>query len=49
MNPYIAAAHGLIDEVIHPELSRTKLIAALDMLKSKKVELVKKKHGNIPL
>jgi len=49
MNPYIAAAHGLIDEVIHPELSRAKLISALDMLKSKKVELVKKKHGNIPL
>ncbi len=49
MNPYIAASHGLIDEIILPEDSRSKIIGALDMLKSKKIDVPYKKHGNIPL
>ncbi len=48
-NPYNAAAHGFIDEVIEPALTRKKLIRAFDMLKNKVAELPKKKHGNIPL
>ncbi len=49
MNPYIAAEHGYIDEVILPEETRTKIVSAFRMLKTKKRELPHKKHGNIPL
>ncbi|HTL82514.1 MAG TPA: acyl-CoA carboxylase subunit beta [Bacteroidia bacterium] len=48
-NPYMAAARGYIDEVIIPEDTRTKLIAAFGMLKNKAAKLPRKKHGNIPL
>ncbi len=49
MNPYVAAAHGYVDEVILPEETRRKIVSAFDMLKEKKKALPKKKHGNIPL
>ena len=49
MNPYIAAEHGYVDEVILPEETRTRIIAAFRMLKGKKRNLPGKKHGNIPL
>lgn len=48
-NPYLAAARGYIDEVIKPEDTRQKLIAAFKMLENKVATLPKKKHGNIPL
>ena len=48
-NPYIAAAHGFIDEVIEPKFTRPKLIAALRMLDTKQDSNPPKKHGNIPL
>jgi propionyl-CoA carboxylase beta chain len=48
-NPYIAAAHGFIDEVIHPRETRRKLIAALKNLENKRDKNPSKKHGNIPL
>ncbi|MFM2135180.1 MAG: hypothetical protein RL021_580 [Bacteroidota bacterium] len=48
-NPYKAAAHGYIDEVIRPADTRKKLIAAFEMLRNKVDKLPKKKHGNIPL
>ncbi len=49
MNPYIAAEHGYIDEVILPEETRTKIVRAFHMLQSKSRTLPAKKHGNIPL
>lgn len=49
LNPYVAAARGYVNEVIKPEETRDRMIKALRSLKSKKVELPKKKHGNIPL
>ena len=49
MNPYIAAEHGYIDEVISPEQTREKLAGAFRMLRTKKKGLPEKKHGNIPL
>ena len=49
LNPYVAAARGYVNEVIKPEETRARLLAALKALKGKKVEPVKKKHGNIPL
>lgn len=49
MNPYAAAARGYVDEVIHPADTRKKLKAALELLKGKRADAPKKKHGNIPL
>ena len=48
-NPYVAAARGFIDEVIHPRQTRSKLIAALASLETKRDKNPPKKHGNIPL
>ncbi len=48
-NPYVAASHGMVDDVIDPRETRLKLIQALDMLRNKKVSRPEKKHGNIPL
>jgi propionyl-CoA carboxylase beta chain len=48
-NPYVAAARGFIDEVIHPRETRRKLITALKNLEKKRDKNPPKKHGNIPL
>lgn len=48
-NPYKAAEHGYIDEVIRPAETRKKLISAFNMLQNKVAILPRKKHGNIPL
>ena len=48
-HPYIAAARGYIDDVIDPRNTRRRLISALDMLRNKRDENPRKKHGNIPL
>lgn len=49
MNPYIAAARGIVDEVIRPEETRAKVAFALRMLRSKTRKAAEKRHGNIPL
>lgn len=46
-NLYLAAARGYITEVIKPEETRSRLIAALEALKGKNIS--KTRHGNIPL
>ena len=48
-NPYIAAAQGMVDDVIEPRETRIKLIQALEILREKKEERPAKKHGNMPL
>ncbi|MGI9604249.1 MAG: acyl-CoA carboxylase subunit beta [Acidimicrobiales bacterium] len=48
-NPYIAAERGYVDDVIDPADTRPKLIAGLELLRSKREELPKRKHGNVPL
>ena len=48
-NPYAAAERGYIDDVIDPAETRIKLIAGLSMLQSKREELPRRKHGNMPL
>lgn len=48
-NPYRAAELGFIDEVIRPEETRPRVIAAFDMLEGKRQTNPPKKHGNIPL
>lgn len=48
-NPYVAASHGYLDDVIDPADTRAKIILALNMLQNKRDSLPAKKHGNIPL
>jgi propionyl-CoA carboxylase beta chain len=48
-NPYIAAAHGYVDDVIAPSETRPRLISALRMLADKRDTNPRRKHGNIPL
>jgi acetyl-CoA carboxylase carboxyltransferase component len=48
-NPYIAAERGYVDDVIDPADTRKVLIRGLTMLKSKREDLPKRKHGNVPL
>ena len=48
-NPYEAAERGYIDDVIDPAITRPMLIKGLAMLRTKREELPKRKHGNVPL
>ncbi len=48
-NPYIAAEHGYIDDVIYPHETRERLINGLSMLRNKVLTNPRKKHGNLPL
>ncbi|HNP71122.1 MAG TPA: acyl-CoA carboxylase subunit beta [Kouleothrix sp.] len=48
-NPYVAAARGLIDDVIEPRDSRRILIRALELTLSKRERHVPKKHGISPM
>ncbi|MGH3577267.1 MAG: acyl-CoA carboxylase subunit beta, partial [Mycobacterium sp.] len=48
-NPYVAAERGYVDDVIDPADTRHVLVRSLDMLRSKREELPKRKHGNMPL
>ena len=48
-NPYKAAELGYVDEVIVPEETRPRLCRALQMLRTKRADVPRRKHGNIPL
>jgi len=48
-NPYAAAERGYVDDVIDPAETRRKVIAGLNMLMTKREELPRRKHGNMPL
>lgn len=48
-NPYEAARHGFIDDVIEPRNTRFRVVRALQTLMSKKDLNPPKKHSNIPL
>ncbi|MEU9717063.1 acyl-CoA carboxylase subunit beta [Streptomyces sp. NPDC047976] len=48
MHPYYAAERGLVDDVIDPAETRSRLIGALAMLRGKQVTLPSRKHGNQP-
>ena len=49
MNPYVAASTGILDDVIDPSETRSKIITGLNMLANKRDTLPPKKHGTIPL
>lgn len=48
-NPYAAAERGYVDDVIDPVDTRRKVVAGFRMLRTKREELPKRKHGNVPL
>ncbi|OGL05584.1 MAG: methylmalonyl-CoA carboxyltransferase [Candidatus Rokubacteria bacterium RIFCSPLOWO2_02_FULL_71_18] len=48
-HPYVAAERGYIDEVIEPRDTRARLVAALELTRTKRDANPPKKHGNIPL
>ena len=48
-DPYVAARHGWLDDVIEPSQTRRALVSALRPLLTKRVLVPPKKHGNIPL
>ena len=48
-NPYVAAERGFIDDVIDPADTRKVLARSIEILASKKEDLPKRKHGNVPL
>ena len=48
-NPYLAAERGFIDDVIDPADTRRLLASSLEMLSTKREDLPKRKHGNMPL
>ncbi len=47
-NPYVACSKGMIDDVIDPVDTRSRLIITLNSLSSKKETRAPRKHGNIP-
>ena len=49
LNPYVAAERGYVDGVITPEETRAEVVAALDMLSSKRERFPRRKHDNGPL
>ncbi len=48
-SPFNAAAFGFVDDIIEPEATYAKIVHALDLLASKRVSKMNKKHTNIPL
>jgi propionyl-CoA carboxylase beta chain len=48
-NPYVAAARGLIDDVIEPGQTRRILVRALELTLSKRETHLPKKHGSAPM
>jgi propionyl-CoA carboxylase beta chain len=48
-NPYVAAAHGYVDDVIEPRETRRRLVATLETLRTKRDQNPPRKHGNLPL
>ena len=49
VNPYLAAERGFVDDVIDPAETRRVVVRAIDVLRSKREDLPKRKHGNVPL
>jgi acetyl-CoA carboxylase carboxyltransferase component len=48
-NPYVAASHGYIDDVIEPKQTRSRLISSLKAIYKKRLTRAFRKHGNIPV
>ncbi len=48
-SPYEAAKLGYVDDIIEPDSTRPRIIAALEMMASKRETRPGKKHGNVPM
>ncbi|MGD8896510.1 MAG: acyl-CoA carboxylase subunit beta [Acidobacteriota bacterium] len=48
-NPYVATDRGFVDAVIEPRHTRERIIAGLEMARTKRSRNPAKKHGSIPL
>ena len=48
-NPYAAAERGYVDDVIDPVETRRKVVQGFRMLRTKRENMPKRKHGNVPL
>jgi acetyl-CoA carboxylase carboxyltransferase component len=48
-NPYEAAERGYVDDVIDPAETRKVLIRSLELLRTKREDLPRRKHANVPL
>ncbi|MFN2527115.1 MAG: acyl-CoA carboxylase subunit beta [Candidatus Baltobacteraceae bacterium] len=48
-NPFIAAQRGYVDDIVEAHMTRRVISKSLEMLKNKRVDRPKRKHGNIPL
>ena len=48
LNPYVSASAGYIDDVIEPQETRPRIIAALAALRDKLTPSLPRKHGNNP-
>lgn len=46
---YKAAENGYVDDIINPGESRSRVIGAFEMLRSKRVSAANRKHDNMPL
>ena len=49
LSPFIAAERGYIDDVIMPHSTRRRIARALAMLRTKQVEMPRRKHDNLPV
>ena len=49
LNPYLAAERGYVDDVIEPAETRRALVRSLALLRTKREEQPRRKHGNVPL
>ena len=49
VHPYFAAEHGLVDDVISPSQTRSAVARGLAMLREKRAQPPRRKHGNLPL
>lgn len=49
MHPYYAAERGLVDDVIDPAETRAAVARGLAMLRNKRGNLPRRKHGNMPV
>ncbi|MDP9070814.1 MAG: acyl-CoA carboxylase subunit beta [Actinomycetota bacterium] len=48
MDPLVGAERGLVDDVIDPRDTRRILVKSFRLLRTKREELMKRKHGSIP-
>ncbi len=47
-NPYVATDRGFVDAVIEPRQTRARIVAGLEMTRTKRSHNPPKKHGSIP-